>query len=265
MTSPAARYLRFLTEPSSTSLLFDHVISPFYDRLVVLWPRWVPPNAITLLGGVCCTLSVVAMRRSLWGCATLAFTLYHALDNMDGKHARRTKQTSRVGKVLDHAIDGTVGITASTQICCECLFEYPAALEFALGCGMVSMLACHAAELRSGTPTLGVRLFSADELFLLCSAALGWRALLGRPMLSIDMLGLGLQRCIKPCWVVGVACGSASVVRRPPWLAGLAAFGAVCAAFPLPVAVALYLPAFGWLLVFNARRCGVATADGGKD
>jgi len=89
-----------------SSLLYDLALSPFYDRLVQLWPLWVHPNAITCLGGAGAAASLLAMRRGSWVAACAAFTAYHMLDNMDGKQARRTGKSSRLGHVLDHALDG---------------------------------------------------------------------------------------------------------------------------------------------------------------
>ena len=89
-----------------TSVLYDRVLSPMYDEVArVLWPTWLHPNYITLLGGVFCTLSVLAMQRDAWGWACVLFTLYHACDNTDGKHARRTGKSSKFGHVLDHAVE----------------------------------------------------------------------------------------------------------------------------------------------------------------
>merc|ERR1712113_554284 len=97
---------RWLARIPMTSLLYEHVLSPFYERLThALWSPRVHPNIITSLGGCCCAASLAAMDRGCWGWAFLCFTAYHMLDNMDGKHARRTHQTSRLGKVLDHAVD----------------------------------------------------------------------------------------------------------------------------------------------------------------
>ncbi|EOD08651.1 hypothetical protein EMIHUDRAFT_106021 [Emiliania huxleyi CCMP1516] len=127
-----------------SSLLYDLALSPFYDRLVQLWPLWVHPNAITCLGGAGAAASLLAMRRGSWVAACAAFTAYHMLDNMDGKQARRTGKSSR-----------SLGVLASCQICCDHLFGYPAAQRFALCCGMSTLLTCHVAERCSGRPTLG--------------------------------------------------------------------------------------------------------------
>ena len=103
--------------PASSSWLYDRVLSPFYDRLAAkLWPTWLHPNQITLLGGACGVVCLVAMEHGWWRSACLAFTSYHACDNMDGKHARRTGKTSHFGHALDHAIDGTIGFACINQI-----------------------------------------------------------------------------------------------------------------------------------------------------
>uniref|UniRef100_A0A7S4B4E4 CDP-diacylglycerol--inositol 3-phosphatidyltransferase n=2 Tax=Chrysotila carterae TaxID=13221 RepID=A0A7S4B4E4_CHRCT len=232
-----------------TSILYDTVLSPFYDRLVVIWPANVHPNAITILGGCACSLSIIAMQSGRWGVACIAYTLYHMFDNMDGKHARRTRQTSRFGKLLDHAIDGSVGITAACQICCECLFNYPEAIHFALCCGMGTMLTCHLAEYVSGIATLGTRFFSADELFLICSLALAWRSLAGT---SLMHLGDDSYWCVQWSWTGGVAVMALLTVRSWTWLLGLAAFACVCmlASWPWPVVV--YAPCFTVLLLSNS-------------
>lgn len=39
---------------------------------------------------------------------------YYLCDNCDGKYARATAQTSEFGAILDHFVDGTVGIWAGT-------------------------------------------------------------------------------------------------------------------------------------------------------
>ena len=54
------------------------------------------------------TLSVLAMQRDAWGWACVLFTLYHACDNTDGKHARRTGKSSKFGHVRAHAVDATL-------------------------------------------------------------------------------------------------------------------------------------------------------------
>jgi phosphatidylglycerophosphate synthase len=94
----------------TNSYLYDYVLSPFYDWLApLIWPDWVHPNWITISGGLGAGVSAYLVEHNNFGWACLFFTIYHMCDNMDGKHARRTKQTSKFGGILDHMIDGTLG------------------------------------------------------------------------------------------------------------------------------------------------------------
>ena len=79
----------------ATSILYDKVLSPFYDVLAArLFPDFVHPNVITLMGGGCASLALIAIRAEAYGYAAALFICYSSLDNMDGKHARRTNQCS---------------------------------------------------------------------------------------------------------------------------------------------------------------------------
>ena len=85
---------------------YRRVLSPLYDRLVFWVPRAVSPNALTLLGGACCLGSIHLQLQVAHGGAGALYLTYCVLDNLDGKHARATGQTSRWGGVLDHCVDG---------------------------------------------------------------------------------------------------------------------------------------------------------------
>jgi phosphatidylglycerophosphate synthase len=83
-----------------------------WDRLVVALPRSLRPNTITLFGESCALLSAVATwwavrgHRALYVVSGLLLLAYMTADNVDGQHARRTKQTSALGEFLDHGLDG---------------------------------------------------------------------------------------------------------------------------------------------------------------
>jgi len=75
-------------------------------------PASITPNQITYAGIVCvvfavlCALLAPTVHGSLWYLSALLLFLYCNLDNLDGAHARRTGQTSPLGEVLDHGLDG---------------------------------------------------------------------------------------------------------------------------------------------------------------
>ena len=232
-----------------TSILYDRVLSPFYDALAAKCPPWIHPNAITLLGGLSCATSLAAMAAERHAAAAALFTIYHALDNLDGMVARRTGKTSSLGHVLDHAIDGTVGVVASCCSISSAIFGAPHALRFTLCCGMATLLICHAAELVSGTPTLGSRYFGADELFLLNSFALTFKAVTSHPLLS-----LGDVTSVQATGLVLIVLLALTTVRDWRCLFGLALFGALCAWGPSPAPVVAYAITFPALLAFNSQR-----------
>jgi CDP-alcohol phosphatidyltransferase len=186
------------TTTPTTSYLYDRVLSPFYDDLAErLWPAWVHPNWITLLGGCCAHKAQRAMlllqqqsETNAGAAATAAFvwfTLYHMCDNMDGKHARRTHRASALGALLDHLVDGTVGSCAGYTAVARILFGLRPGSSGEGGDGdwwkgmhaySCLWLSPHVVCLYTGRLHLGTRLFSIDEAFLLVSILLAIQAVL---------------------------------------------------------------------------------------
>lgn len=94
--------------------MFDHYV---VEPLSVYVPREITPNMITIVSGFNCWafmilgLAAMAYSGSNWLAMWLrvaagsAVMLYGFLDCLDGVHARRTKQVSAVGEVLDHWVD----------------------------------------------------------------------------------------------------------------------------------------------------------------
>ena len=198
------------------------------------------------------------MEAEQWTWACLAFTMYHMCDNMDGKHARRTGQSSLFGHVLDHALDGSVGILASCQICSDHLFGFPCARQFALSCGMVTLLTCHVAECCTGLSTLGTRIFGADELFLICSLALAHRALTGSPVLQLSPESKqDWWPVVRNGWIASICFLALMAItpRHPLGLAFLGSFVLLCvlASWPWPQTF-FYATSLISLLISNARR-----------
>lgn len=166
-----------------TSILFDEVLSPFYDRLSSRIPPSIHPNVLTCIGGVCVSLASVALRREAYGLASVSWFLYTALDNMDGKHARRHNMTSRLGAFLDHFLDGTLGSWVGYCAVYYALFAaytYDDGTLFWRGFHAFTCLwlSPHVVAVFTGQLSLGTRYFSVDELFLIVTATLalaGWR------------------------------------------------------------------------------------------
>jgi phosphatidylglycerophosphate synthase len=182
----------------ATSILYDKVLSPFYDVLAArLFPDFVHPNVITLMGGGCASLALIAIRAEAYGYAAALFICYSSLDNMDGKHARRTNQCSRLGAFLDHGIDGSIGLLAGYEAVSGAVFGLAPSMYWrgyhATSC---VWLAPHVVALFTGKLDLGTRLLSVDEAFLGTSLTLALASVQGAPLLdgSAPIFG-GLERC----------------------------------------------------------------------
>lgn len=106
-----------------------------WDWVTAHMPRRVSPNALTLLGQALAVLAVPAawlgtLGRPAWFLVSAALLfLYMTLDNVDGPHARRTGQTSPIGELLDHGLDGFGN--AAAMMCIALAFRVDAPWIFA--------------------------------------------------------------------------------------------------------------------------------------
>lgn len=95
-----------------TSLLQKPLTTLFWNPLVTKLPASWTPNSITIFGGIAMFVSIFFMYLALaqhmnWGyfVAAMLMMVYMACDNVDGMHARRTGQSSKLGEFLDHWLD----------------------------------------------------------------------------------------------------------------------------------------------------------------
>lgn len=99
-----------------TSWLDDLCMKRFWDGVVQLYPMWLAPNLITLIGLVINLLTVLVLSHFCfsatetapsWAYLLAAFGLfaYQTLDATDGKQARRTNSASPLGELFDHGCD----------------------------------------------------------------------------------------------------------------------------------------------------------------
>jgi phosphatidylglycerophosphate synthase len=93
------------------SLLLRLLEPALFKPLVRVLPRGITPNQITIAGQLAALVGfvLVAAGRPLGGAGLVllaaAIWFYTAADCMDGLFARHTKQTSRLGELLDHWLD----------------------------------------------------------------------------------------------------------------------------------------------------------------
>jgi hypothetical protein len=171
----------------TTSILYDRVLSPFYDRLAFrLFPDALHPNVITLLGGAFAAMALIALRNGAFGWSSVLFTLYHGFDNMDGKHARRTNQCSKFGAFLDHAVDGTIGWLMGYETCYYVVFGLGDDAWYWPGYHSSSclFLAPHVVALFSGVLSLGSRFISIDEISIATTLVLATASRYGTPLIG---------------------------------------------------------------------------------
>ena len=124
---------------------------------------------------------------------------------------------------------------------------------------MYTMIVCHLAERASGKPTLGMRYFGADESFILCSLALGVRAVTGNPVVTLpSSLFIPLAAFTLAC-----ICKLFLSTLRPMWsepMLGGIAFACALFLLPWPFPVLVYVPAMASLLFINGRSAAHSPA-----
>eukprot|EP01063_Lacrimia_lanifica_P022460 TRINITY_DN30042_c0_g1_i1.p1 TRINITY_DN30042_c0_g1~~TRINITY_DN30042_c0_g1_i1.p1 ORF type:complete len:355 (+),score=128.99 TRINITY_DN30042_c0_g1_i1:53-1066(+) len=168
--------------PPSGSLLFRYVLNPIYSQMVHCLPRWLTPNAMTVVGITLTGLASAMMMKHFHEGTEIskeelyvvsAFNLlYMCLDNLDGKQARRLKLSSPIGEYLDHGGDCW---TSLLSIWCCFKLAGVAECDFTLMTLVLCTSIVHLFHLGTGQHTLGGDLFSADEgMIAFCAVPLLW-------------------------------------------------------------------------------------------
>lgn len=98
------------------SYITKYVLRPYWDFAIKLFPRWIAPNLITLIGlffmifnvlVICIWNSDLGVEGPRWINFSFAagLWLYSTFDNVDGRQARRTGTSSPLGELFDHGCD----------------------------------------------------------------------------------------------------------------------------------------------------------------
>lgn len=101
------------------SILSRYVLKYIWDASLKLFPKWLAPNIITILGGVFILISLIMTLYFDFDCSGKApsfvyflngifLFLYMLCDAVDGKQARRTSSGSPLGQLFDHMVDSLV-------------------------------------------------------------------------------------------------------------------------------------------------------------
>lgn len=98
------------------SFMAKYVLQPFWSRFVLIFPLWMPPNMITLMGFLFVVASALLSYiyspefdspspKWVHFMHGLLLFLYQTFDAVDGKQARRTNSSSPLGELFDHGCD----------------------------------------------------------------------------------------------------------------------------------------------------------------
>lgn len=118
------------------------LFKPYYQRWLWDWtlnalPRSLSPNAMTVIGTLCCAASfglAATLNHSPVALlvAAVLIIVYLSLDNLDGAQARRLGKSSRLGEFLDHWLDTLNNGFVFTGACLAA--ELPPLLTLAVLC-----------------------------------------------------------------------------------------------------------------------------------
>ena len=108
---------RFKYSSTDASLMYNKCMSPCLNKVVNYLPTWLAPNLITLIS-LCFNIfaSVISyldggfdfsfrLKRSTCFVIGIFQLIYQLLDNIDGKQARRTGNSTPFGMLMDHGCD----------------------------------------------------------------------------------------------------------------------------------------------------------------
>lgn len=206
----------------------------FVDPLLPLLPASLHPNTITHAGhlaNLTGAVLLVALRpaRGWPFAAALALVqIYLWCDNADGAHARRTRQSSAMGELLDHGFDQlhTVYIGGLTAMA---LGLSPSASVFMV---LIIPLACAFTYWeQAATGTLHLGLLNQVESLTVLSGALALSALLGTAFWSeARFFGVSLQHA---CLVWVGTTFLFGMLRNAQRVGGIAGWRALVMVLPL--------------------------------
>ncbi|CAI4229782.1 unnamed protein product [Auanema sp. JU1783] len=111
-----------------TSWLDELCMKTFWDKVVELYPMWLAPNLITLIGLIVNLLTVLILTyfcptatevAPSWAylLAALGLFMYQTLDATDGKQSRRTGTSSPLGELFDHGCDSISQVFVTLNVC----------------------------------------------------------------------------------------------------------------------------------------------------
>ena len=108
---------KYTYKSTNKSIVYNHIASPFLNKVVNFVPTKLAPNVITLLGLLFNILSAVIsyldggfdfsheLKSSTCFIIGTFQLIYYILDGLDGKQARKTGNSTPFGMIMDHGCD----------------------------------------------------------------------------------------------------------------------------------------------------------------
>ena len=102
---------------SDAGLSYKYCYSPLATKAVTYLPDWIAPNVLTLIGFVNTLIPMILLFTvagfDLMGevpqwwffIQAVCYFIYRLMDEMDGKQARATQNSSPLGMLFDHGVD----------------------------------------------------------------------------------------------------------------------------------------------------------------
>lgn len=98
------------------SIITKYILKPFWSKFERIFPVWMAPNMVTLLGLMFIVISDILVfyfdpyynvvsPKWVYFYHAFAVFMYQTFDACDGIHARRTGQSSPLGELFDHCCD----------------------------------------------------------------------------------------------------------------------------------------------------------------
>lgn len=133
--SSLANLRRYKYQSEDRSLLSNYVLRPYWQLVAKIFPMWMAPNVVTLIGLLFIVINVMTVliydpdllgAGPRWTYFTYAvgLFLYQTFDACDGAHARRTGQSGPLGELFDHCIDSLNSTLSLIPVSSACGLGY---------------------------------------------------------------------------------------------------------------------------------------------
>ncbi|XP_050300421.1 choline/ethanolaminephosphotransferase 1 isoform X5 [Anthonomus grandis grandis] len=201
--------------------IFDKLLQPYWNWLVLRVPIWLAPNLLTIMGlivNIFTALVLVSFSPDAkeepprWTCALCAIGLfiYQSLDAIDGKQARRTGSANPLGELFDHGCDSLSTVFVAVSACTAVqLGNYPAWMFFQCFCAMTLFYCAHWQTYVSGTLRFGK--VDVTEAQITIMTILLVSAIFGPSIWSIKIPTLDIEVKLIP---IGIACVVALILAQ---------------------------------------------------